>query len=243
MRCFSRVAIGFVAILLFLGPEPLTARAMTSDRHAHSNPLITYGNKIEFDVFRDGEKVGKHIVRFKELSLDKFEVTSRLDLQITFLKIPVYDYAYFSNALWKKGRLIGLTVSIDDDGEKSSIHASTQRRTLVVVGPKGKSIVPHAIFPTNHWNAAVLRENQVLNTLSGEISQVKITKRPIEKIRAEGRLVTATKYQYTGDIETNVWYDDKGRWVKMRFRDKGGSIIDYECTACGIGSKRNIMEK
>lgn len=243
MRCFRRVAIGFVAMSLFLGPGPLTATAMTFDGHAHSNPLVLYGNKIEFDVFRDGEKVGKHIVRFKELSLGKFEVTSRLDLQITFLKIPVYDYAYFSKALWKKGRLIALTVSIDDDGEKSSIHASTQRKTLVVVGRKGKSIVPHAIFPTNHWNAAVLRENQVLNTLSGEISQVKITRRPIEKIRAEGRWIEATKYQYAGDIDTTVWYDHQGRWVKMRFPAKGGAIIDYECTACGIGSKRNIMEK
>ena len=184
-----RMAICFMAMVLFSGMGTVTAKATTADGNPYGNPLDLYGSKIEFEVFRDGEKVGKHIVRFKELSLGKFEVTARLDLQITFLKIPVYDYAYFSKALWKKGRLIGLTVSIDDDGEKSSIHASTQRGALVVVGPKGKSIVPNAIFPTNHWNAAVLRENQVLNTLSGETSQVKITKRPTEKIRAEGRCV------------------------------------------------------
>lgn len=202
-----------------------------------------YDERLEFDVLRDGEKVGKHSVRFKEIAPDILEVVARLDIQVTFLTIPVYDYAYHSTAQWRNGRLINLAVKIDDDGEKSTVSASMQGDNLSVIGPTGKIIIPHAIFPTNHWNATVLSSNQVLNTLSGEISQVKISNQGLEKIRAEGREIEATKYQYAGDIDTNVWYDTQGRWVKMRFPAKGGSIIDYECTSCGIGPKIKPMAK
>lgn len=243
MRSFKRKTITYMAFLLFCGFVVSSANAMNTSGQALSNPLDLYGNGIEFDVFRDGKKVGKHSVRFEETPSGKLKVTARLDLRVTFLGIPVYDYAYHSIAQWRKGRLVGLAVKIDDDGEKSAVSASMQGEDLVVVGPKGKMIIPYAIFPTNHWNAVVLSRGRVLNTLSGEISQVKISKQGSEKIRAEGRLIEATKYQYAGDIDTSVWYDDKGRWVKMRFPAKSGSVIDYECTACGIILKRNMTAK
>ena len=240
MRFFKRRTKTHMAMLLFCGFLASTANA---DDQAFSTPLAIYGNGIEFDVFRDGKKVGKHSVRFKKILAGNFQVTARLDLQVTFLGIPLYDYAYHSTAQWRKGRPVGLTVKIDDDGKKTTVSASMQGVDLVVVGPKGKMIIPYAIFPTNHWNALVLSRSRVLNTLSGEISQIKITKQATEKIRAEGRWIEAIKYQYAGDIETIVWYDDEGRWVKMRFPAKGGSIIDYECIACGIGHKLNTMAK
>ena len=243
MVCFRSVVIVVAVVTLLCGLKTVTVHAMTIKSLASSNPLALYGSEIEFDVFRDGERVGKHSVRFQKISSDNFEVIARLDLRVTILTIPVYDYAYHSQAKWKKGRLEGLFVNIDDDGAKSTVRASMQEGKLLVVGPKGKTVIPSAIFPTNHWNVAVLLETRVLNTLSGETSQVKITKQRLEKIRAEGRWIEATKYQYTGDIDTTVWYDDKGRWVKMRFPAKGGSIIEYECTTCGIARKRGTIEE
>jgi hypothetical protein len=79
-----------------------------------------------------------------------------------------------------------------------------------------------------------LSQKHVLNTLNGEISRVRIASQGRERIQAEGRWIEATRYQYSGDIDTTVWYDDVGRWVKMRFTAKGGSVIDYVCARCGL---------
>ena len=47
-----------------------------------------------------------------------------------------------------------------------------------------------------------------------------------------GREIDATLYRYTGDLDTEVWYDDEGRWVRMRFKAKDGSVITYQCEVC-----------
>jgi hypothetical protein len=33
-------------------------------------------------------------------------------------------------------------------------------------------------------------------------------------------------------LNTEVWYDDLGRWVKMRFNGPDGSAIEYVCRRC-----------
>lgn len=221
------------ALLLFLlggFAAPCGAGASTQQ----ANPLHLYGNDIVFDVFREAEKVGRHTVNFSMKSASDLRVTSRLDLTVTFLTIPVYVFRYQSLAIWRGGRLRNLVAQISDDGERSTVQALTRNRTLTVSGPKGEMQWHEALYPTNHWNAGVLSQKHVLNTLNGEISRVKIASQGRERIQAAGRWIEATRYQYSGDIVTSVWYDDVGRWVKMRFTAKGGSVIDYVCARCGL---------
>jgi hypothetical protein len=198
------------------------------------DPIILYGNEIVFDVFREAEKVGRHKVAFSMSSTGDLKVTAGLDLKVTFLAIPVYEFRYRSHAVWRNGRLMDLVARINDDGERSTVRALTKDRILSVSGPKGGVQWYHPLYPTNHWNAGVLSQKRVVNTLSGDISEVQIAAQVREHILAEGRWIEATRYQYSGDIDTTVWYDDAGRWVKMRFTAKGGSVIDYVCSRCGL---------
>lgn len=199
------------------------------------DPFSLYGNEISFDVFREGEKVGRHNVIFSRISPRDLSVVARLELQVTFLSIPVYEFLYRSSAVWRDGRLKTLNAHIDDDGEIITVRALTTGLGLNILGPKGQVEWRDSLYPTNHWNARVLSQSQVLNTLNGDISRVQIAATGRERIRAEGTWVQATRYQYSGDIDTTVWYDDAGRWVKMRFTAKGGSVIDYRCIRCGLG--------
>ena len=93
-------------------------------------------------------------------------------------------------------------------------------------------------MPTNHWNAEVLVRDKVINTLTGELSSVRITNLGKEKIEAQAKSVFATKYKYSGDIAALVWYSDGGNWVKMQFEGKDGSNINYECIECGLREKK-----
>ena len=74
----------------------------------------------------------------------------------------------------------------------------------------------------------------MINTLNGKVANVKIAEIESEQILAEGKTISANRYQYSGDVETTVWYDNAGRWVKMQFNGKDGSVIDYRCIECGI---------
>ncbi|MBK17325.1 MAG: hypothetical protein CMM52_00600 [Rhodospirillaceae bacterium] len=220
---------------------PLSTPAIGNPKPlGQTDPVSLYGERIVFDIFRDGKNVGTHAVEFKKISQRKYLVRAQFNLAITFLSFPVYDYLYQSAAVWEDGQLRTLQSDIDDDGKKSFVRLKTKGSKIHITSPKFSSVIDNPVFPTNHWNSGVIGSNRVLNTLSGEVGTVKIIKQAREEIQAEGGLVTADRYQYTGSVETTVWYDLRGRWVKMRFNAKDGSTIDYKCVVCGLGAEPNL---
>ena len=96
-------------------------------------------------------------------------------------------------------------------------------------------VTPGQVFPTSHWHGAVVSEQRVLNTLTGLVNEVRIEARGREPVETESGMVAAGRYAYSGDLNTDVWYDDCGRWVKLRFQARDGSTIDYVCRRCQGG--------
>ena len=131
--------------------------------------------------------------------------------------------------------MIRLQADQDDNGSVSRVSTLIEKNFFVIKGPENKIKTAKFLFPTNHWHAGVVGEKEVLNTLTGNIASVRISPGPAERILAQDQLITATPYRYTGDIETTVWYDRDGRWVKMAFIAKGGTHMKYYCVECGLG--------
>ena len=221
----------FLWILSFLIMLSTTTESRTIK---HVNPLKIYPNNITFNVFRDGVLVGKHQVTFTKLEEGGFRVVAQLRLQVTFLSFPVYQLHYKSNAVWQNGELKNLNSTTNDDGKIFTINVIKKNHGLTVVSKNTKFQTDKNTLPTNHWNPEVLGDNKVINTLTGELSSIRITSRGKEKIDSMDKTILATKYEYSGDISTLVWYSDYGNWVKMKFKASDGSDIEYKCIECGI---------
>lgn len=197
-----------------------------------SDPFKLYGPSIEFAVFRKGAEVGTHRVTFKH-GREALHVEAELQIDIKLLFVTVYSYRYRSIATWRNGNLIRLTADVDDDGEKSRVVVSSDADGVTVDGPGGNLRGPSDVLPTNHWNAAVLAKSVVLNTLTGHLNTVTILDRGVDEVQANGTTVRARHYVYTGDLtDTEVWYDEAGRWVGMKFKGKDDSTIEYRCIRC-----------
>ena len=125
-----------------------------------------------------------------------------------------------------------ISVIVDDDGEPFSLKGRQEAGEFVIESSKKKFKTPSPLFPTNHWNANVVKEKVVLNTLTGELNKVEIIARGAETLRSRHGEIKSQRYSYTGDLDTEVWYDQKGRWVGMEFKGKDGSIITYVCQQC-----------
>ncbi len=209
----------------------------SSEAHEHCapsfNPLSLYNGPLVFDVLRNDSKVGQHRVSFEQKSDGDLLVNVDFKLNVTFLGLIVYRYSYESTAQWCGDRLVSLLAQQDDDGDKTEVQARTENGITTIKGPGKNSNVEASLFPTNHWNAGVLSQSRVINTLNGDVSQVSIRTMGRDFVEAEGLSIPATGYRYTGDIDTSVWYDDDGRWVKMRFIAKDSSVIEYRCVTCG----------
>jgi hypothetical protein len=209
------------------------AVAVPADRARDFDPIVAYGEGIVFDVLRNGAPVGSHVVTFDRDGRELL-VRSRMRLAVEMLFITVYRLDYLSVARWQVGRMAGLNVTVDDNGTPFSLSAASPEdgKALQVQAGENSYVARQPLYPTNHWNPGVLGQTQVLNTLTGRLNTVRIEKRGRETVPTELGPVTATHFAYTGDLLTEVWYDDAGRWVKMRFKGADGSNIEYRCRRC-----------
>jgi len=232
--CIILRSVGYTVILvsanLFLFASEARAKGkVTFD--AGTDPQALYGAGIDFDVYRKGEKVGYHRVRFHRDSKDLI-VSSRFHLKIRFLFLTAFEYLYEAEGRWRDGHLQRLEAAVNDNGTQMSLAAERSGDLVAVKSADGTVTERAPIYPTNHWNVSVLPETRVLNTLTGEINDVRIERQGSEKVTTEAGEVSATRYAYTGDLEADVWYDDAGRWVKLRFAARDGSVIEYACRRC-----------
>ncbi len=224
MNFRHQILVGLAFTILF-SALPVHANPMERD------PLQLYGKEIIFDVLRNGEKSGTHRVTFKRNGKN-FEVSVNFNLSISFLSLKVYEFSYKSFALWTNDALRKIEAQTDDNGEKTYVTAKASEAGFSVRTPQKTYQVNSNLFPTNHWNSLVLKQKQVLNTITGLINEVSIRDNGFEKVSTERGMINATKYTYTGQLETTVWYDQQGRWVKMEFSGKDGSTITYKCKKC-----------
>jgi hypothetical protein len=196
------------------------------------DPTVLYGDSLEFDVLRDGKRVGFHRVTFRS-EANRLIVDSVFDIKVKVMFITAFEYQYKSTDTWQNGCLVELTAVTNDNGDVRLVEAALNNGVLRINGPSGAETSEPGLFPTNHWHPGVLTTNRVLNTITGRVASVSITDAGPGDVVINGEIQTARRYVYGGDLRTEVWYDSDGRWVKMRFRADDGSVIEYMCQKCG----------
>lgn len=201
------------------------------------DPVSLYGNKIEFDVLREGKVVGEHVTRFEQSDQDLY-VTSNMNIDIFILFVPVYAFDYVTTEKWVAGKMVSLDANVIDGSDRVAFSARHQgNKMLIEQAGRQISIAPD-VLTTNHWNVDVVQDQQVLNTLTGNLNDVTITDKGLEEVMTLNGPVEARRYDYSGDLkDTSVWYDQHGRWVKLRFLARDGSTIEYRCRTCGGKAK------
>ncbi|MBM3488134.1 MAG: hypothetical protein FJX67_16125 [Alphaproteobacteria bacterium] len=220
-----------LAAALVLGLLPAAGRAETACPPM-PDPLALYGPEMRFAIVRNGTPVGSHTVQFERQG-PAIVVRARSEIAVPFLFFTAYRFTYTSEDVWQDGCLRRLRADTDDNGRIARVEASADGDTLTIATHEGMTRERGVVFPTNHWHAGVLGRDRVLNTISGRVNRVRIEDRGEERIMVGGVERPARRHVYTGELETEVWYDAAGRWVKMRFAGRDGSTIEYSCERCG----------
>ena len=188
----------------------------------------------EYDILREGVPVGSHVIEV-EYHDALTRVVSRSLIEIGFLGFTFYRFQYESIEKWDDQGLQQLSVRVDDDGQRLEIDGrrNGDRFSWSTNNADSKSH-EMPVFPTNHWNPSVLKQEKVLNTLTGSMNRVYI--RPHEEeFLVFGRVTgEIEQFRYDGELRLDAWYDSSGRWMGMRFKGKDGSTIEYICRSCRV---------
>ncbi len=202
-----------------------------------------YPPVVTFAVFRGGENIGRHVMSFQTKG-DAQIVTIDVDVTVKALGMAAYHYVHHSNETWAGEQLQSLQATTEDNGRRFSVSArhvganiKVEHTTAGLVASSAndgfqapdisRETLPASIMPTSQWNVRQVKQSVLLNTQYGTPSHVKVVQGARERVQTAKGSVEATRYTYTGDLRMDLWYDDKGRWVKGVFVAFDGSAVEY----------------
>jgi hypothetical protein len=223
-----RLLLAGAAAGLAAAALPATATATAARQTASVPPggreALPYGGELRFGVFREGSRIGDHVVRFaRDGGLLAVDVSIDLEVRLGF--IPLFRYAHRNREVWEGDRLVALDARTDDNGTAYRVSVRRDGGALRVDGSEGPATVPADAMPTSYWRRDTVARSVFVNTQYGNVEDLAVRPAGAESIEAGGRTVDARRYLLEGSLALDVWYADD-EWAKLAFTARG-SRIDY----------------
>ncbi|MCW8305719.1 DUF6134 family protein [Acidiphilium sp. PA] len=182
---------------------------------------LPQGNRLSFDVFRNGSKVGEQHLRFIDAG-DMLTVDNHVELKVGLLAIPLFRYTAHIVEHWRDEQFVSATSAINDNGTPYQLFVERQSSGVVIQGNRTpRYVAPANALPLTYWNKAMLR-GPMINMQTGHTDTPRIAKLGWFKLPAlPSGTVTAEQYKLTGPIRLSVYYDQKNIWSSLAFDHKG----------------------
>ena len=180
---------------------------------------------LDFVVWRQGEAIGRHQVRFLRQG-GQLQVTSRGEIELKAALFTLYALSHRSTEAWQGDRLVSLISRTVEDGELLEVS--------VRPAPAGDPGEPvdcrkadgRRLAPASFWSEHLLLRACMIDPIDGARAALQISHRGNARL---GPLVTR-HYRLAGDDQRELWFDARGLLMKMRLRARDGSTVEMRRT-------------
>jgi hypothetical protein len=184
------------------------------------------GGVLDFTVLRNGSEVGRHEMLFRT-DADGLKIDIRTNVAVKVAFITAYRFEHEGHEVWQGGRLARLWSKTNDDGTKHVLDVTAGGESLVVMADGKEAQKLSASIPASLWNERIVQQKDILNTLDGTRMAIQVADLGTEAVTVKNAVVPARHYAITGDLQRELWYDAQNVLVKVRFKAKDGSDIEY----------------
>ncbi|MCA3692283.1 DUF6134 family protein [Aquidulcibacter sp.] len=191
--------------------------------------------RTEFEILMNGKPVGKHIVTVSR-NADMTNVRIAIDMAGKIGPIG-FTYRHRCEEAWRGNQLTSLNCSDQENRSNKSVAANLRGANLVVDGTGFKGTAPAAILPSSWWRFSTINQSRLLDSRDGKLSRVNVNRVGEDVLQIGGTPVRANHYRVRGAVNTDLWYDSTGRWVRTAFRIAGQSF-DYRKVTSVANSPR-----
>ncbi len=196
--------------------------------------LVSFAAKAEntvkdlnFDVVRNGEKIGIHQIHFTQNG-QNLNVSIQTDVEVKVMFITAYKFHHRSTEQWKSGLLQHLQSQTDDDGTAHRLDITRDGDVLSGQADGERIQVSHSTIPASLWNLDILKSASIINTLEGHEMKVRVEHMGRDPLLINERKQITDHYRLMGELERELWFNEAGRLVQVRFKGSDGSDIIYK---------------
>ena len=230
MNTNRRRFLTLMAVTPTLLKQASVSNAATLDER---NPIAVYGQSVVYGIYRNKKKIGEHTLQFTNTD-NSLLVKIESKIVVTVLKVPVYRFNYRSTEAWLDGQLQRVDAATNDNGKKYQVSANRIDNDMLLTDKSGNTTKTSVAFTSNHWNSQVLTADKLFNTLTGKTNDIDLQNIGVEPVTISENPIEATHYRLAGNLKTDLWYDNTGRWVQLRFKGDDDSIIEYRCKGFNV---------
>lgn len=186
------------------------------------------GKEWRFRVYLDDREIGYHHFQLIENGSETRLVT-RAELEVTFLKVPVFSYTHENSESWNNGCLKSIASVTDENGELYRVSGDAAAGGFRVTSNSGESLLPDCISTFAYWDKSFLQRTSLLNSQTGEYVDVEVDYIGERLLSAGEQTLPAHQYRLEGDdLQLELWYSQEGHWLALQSSVEGGRLLRYE---------------
>ncbi len=171
----------------------------------------------------NGKKIGQvhYTVRYNEKGLVE-EIKTRSSVSI--LGIKLHYFTQDLHEVWKDEELKSIRGYTDDHGKiyELSLQRNPKEYDAVL---NGKPLtLPHDAFPTSVWHYKITQKSLLFDLKDLRLMKVKVSESK-DSIPVGGRSIPARRFDFSGEWQSSVWYDQNKQLVKIKYKIKGREVV------------------
>ncbi|MBL8769853.1 MAG: hypothetical protein JNK30_00600 [Phenylobacterium sp.] len=170
--------------------------------------------RLAFQVFRNGTRVGEHVIVFSGDDNAR-TATTNVSMTVKVGPVPVYKYKHQAVERWVDGKWSSIDCTTDGNGKITKASGRAMGGYVQINGPAGAVRGPANAAPLSHWNQANFGR-PLFNQQEGKMLRVTATQ------------VKPGHWQIRGEAEIDDFYDAQGNWLALRGKLEDGSRLEYK---------------
>ena len=176
-------------------------------------------NKIEMDIFRNGELIGYNYYFFTRKG-DETTVTNQIKFSVKLLGATIFQVEGYGEEKYIKDQLISYnSKTLQNDKEKFVNLIFDKNKNKYII--KGSSYSGEASIDNiigNWWNHKILQNDSQISPISGSIKKQIVTFVGKEKIEQYGKVYNVDRFTLKSKdmtlpkdkrLDFNIWYDQE----------------------------------
>lgn len=171
-------------------------------------------NRLAFQVFRNGTKVGEHIMMFTGDDTAR-TISTNVAMTVKVGPVPVYKYKHTATEKWVAGKWASIDTTTNGNGKLTKASARAMGSHVQITGPAGSQRAPADAVPLSHWNPANF-SRPLFNQQEGKMLKVRCTQ------------VAPGHWSIRGETEIDNFYDASGNWLALKGKLEDGSKLEYK---------------
>ncbi len=217
----------FISRQAFLKPFAIVALSAFSVVGTAS--AETYKADWNFEVQLNNKPIGFH-----NFSLtgdgERQTLTTEAQFDVKFLFINAFSYRHDNTEIWADGCLDSINATTDNNGDFLFVRGQRYENALEVTAQTGAQQLSECVQTFAYWNPDILDSSQLLNSQTGELEDVDVTRESLDAIAVNGETIEAVRYRLDAKAgAVTLWYtnDESRRWLALEAPAKGGRTLRY----------------